>query len=481
MICISVTPESRQLARADLLNASRQCDLVELCLDHLIKEPDIPELLEASKQPVIVSCRRETEGGSWGGTEDERLQLLRQAIVAGPAWIELEIDIANQVPRFGKTKRLISFTRIDRPLTDLEAIYDRAVDCKADAVKFTSPTPTLDAAWPLLAAATKKRDIPVVGIGLGPSGTTFSLLGRKYGAPWIYAALEKGMEAFPGQPTVGDLDEIYRWRDISPRTRFVGVAGFGEAETLTARLLNAGFAAAGVDFRCLPLAIDRMENVAQMLDVLKLPALLPDARLGGQVLSMVKQAEDAVRASQTSDLLLKQENGWHAYNSLWRAALQALEETLGPGNPQPLHQRSVLVIGASPVARALCYAIRQRGGLISVAALDNDRAQLIAQMFEARYVPFANLYDTLCDVVVVTEERQQTARQSHTLNPAYLRENMTVLDVSRPPHDTELLEEARLRGCRIVEPSDVYTRQMRLVFQSLTGRDLPAEAFEALR
>jgi 3-dehydroquinate dehydratase/shikimate dehydrogenase len=287
------------------------------------------------------------------------------------------------------------------------------------------------------------------------------------------------MEAFPGQPTVGDLDDIYRWRDISPRTRFVGVAGFGEAETMTVRLLNAGFAAAGVDFRCLPLAIDRMENVAQMLEVLKLPALLPDARLGGQALSLVKQAEEAVRASQTSDLLLRQADGWHAFNSLWRAALQALEDTLG--GSEPLKGKNVLVIGASPVARALCYAVQQRGGLISVAALDNDRAQLIAQMFEARYIPFANLYDTLCDVVIVTEERQQTARQSHTLNPAYLRENMTVLDVSRPPHETDLLDEARMRGCRIVDPADVYTRQMRLVFQSLTGRELPIEAFEALR
>ena len=33
MICISVTPQSRRFAKADLLNASRQCDLIELCLD----------------------------------------------------------------------------------------------------------------------------------------------------------------------------------------------------------------------------------------------------------------------------------------------------------------------------------------------------------------------------------------------------------------------------------------------------------------
>src|SRR6185503_10937221 len=35
MICISVTPESRQLAKVDIYNAANQCDLVELCLDRL--------------------------------------------------------------------------------------------------------------------------------------------------------------------------------------------------------------------------------------------------------------------------------------------------------------------------------------------------------------------------------------------------------------------------------------------------------------
>ena len=58
MICISVTPESRRLARADLLNASRQGDLIELCLDHLVKSPGISDLLDAVEKPIQITCRR---------------------------------------------------------------------------------------------------------------------------------------------------------------------------------------------------------------------------------------------------------------------------------------------------------------------------------------------------------------------------------------------------------------------------------------
>ena len=84
MLCITVTPTSRTLAKVDLLNAAGQGDIVELCLDHLVKEPDFKELLSVTDKPVIISCRRPQEGGKWGGTDEERIMLLRQAIVAGP-------------------------------------------------------------------------------------------------------------------------------------------------------------------------------------------------------------------------------------------------------------------------------------------------------------------------------------------------------------------------------------------------------------
>ena len=81
MICISVTPASRTLAPADLLNASRKCDLIELCLDHFINEPDVGDLIKMVDKPILVSCRRQQDGGNWKGNETQRMSLLREAIV----------------------------------------------------------------------------------------------------------------------------------------------------------------------------------------------------------------------------------------------------------------------------------------------------------------------------------------------------------------------------------------------------------------
>src|SRR3954462_6296773 len=89
MICISIAQESRRMALADMLNASRQCDLLEVRLDRFGKAPDVGELLPAKPKPVIMSCRRVQDGGEWQGTEEERMALLRQCIISKADYVEI--------------------------------------------------------------------------------------------------------------------------------------------------------------------------------------------------------------------------------------------------------------------------------------------------------------------------------------------------------------------------------------------------------
>lgn len=253
MICISVTPESRKLARVDLLNASRYGELIELCLDHLVKEPDVGEILSGISHPVIVSCRRPQEGGCYTGSDDDRASLLRQAIIASPAYIELDRETAATIPRFGSTQRVISYTSLDKPFDDIETLLTEAEKVDPDIVKLTCATANLDDAWPMLAAVSQQRQQrPVVGMGLGPAGLAFSLLGQKYGSPWIYASLEKGMETHAGQATVWELTELYDSNCIDRHTRFVGVIDSGPVRNQTIQVLNAGFRHLDRNTRCLP-------------------------------------------------------------------------------------------------------------------------------------------------------------------------------------------------------------------------------------
>lgn len=484
MICISVTPQSRRFAKADLLNASRQCDLIELCLDQLLKPPDMADLLSAVDNPVLVSCRRTQDGGQWQGSEEERLTLLRQSIVAEPAFIELDLEIAAKVPRYGSTQRVINYTSLYEPLgrskRELEEVFERAEAVDADVVKFTWPTASLEAAWPLLAAVSQKRDRPVVGMGLGSCGLTFSLLGRKYGSPWLYAALERGMEAYEGQPTVGDLDEIHRWRTIGSKTQFIAVDGFDPPTLTMVSLFNRAADEEKLNVRLLPLTWENTDRLKEMFEALKINGVIGRLQGESRLAELADEREEAIAAGGSVDLLLKKDTGWTAYGCVWRSALSSLEAELGGESEgeRPLDRRNVMVVGSGGLARALVFGVRGRKGLVSVSGSDDQAAQQLAADLDVRFVPSQNLYDTLADIVVLADENLVSGPGRGELNPAFLRPPMLVLDAGCLDQDSPLLTEARERGCRIVEPSVVWRGVLKAVYRSLTGRDLPGELLD---
>src|SRR6266571_2631904 len=138
MICISINQESRRLALADLLNAGRQCDLIEIRLDRFAKAADVAELLAVRTKPVIMTCRRSQDGGHWEGTEEERLALLRHCIISKADYVEIELDVADQIRPFPGAKRVISYTNLRETPDNIASIYTVAESKKPDVIKLTT-------------------------------------------------------------------------------------------------------------------------------------------------------------------------------------------------------------------------------------------------------------------------------------------------------------------------------------------------------
>src|SRR5438874_9573282 len=149
MICITIAQESRRFALVDMLNAARQCDLLEVRLDRFGKSPEIAELLAAKPKPVILSVRRRRDGGEWDGGEDERLALLRQCIISKADYVEIELDVAGQIRPFPPAQRVISYTNLQETPEDIADIYREMQSKAPDVIKLTTLARTPEEAWPL--------------------------------------------------------------------------------------------------------------------------------------------------------------------------------------------------------------------------------------------------------------------------------------------------------------------------------------------
>ena len=480
MICVSIANESRRLAMADMLTAAHQGDLVEVRLDRFDKAPDFKELLAARRKPVILTCRRGKDGGDWHGSEEERLALLRQAIVHKADYVEIELDVADQVRPFPGAKRVISYTNLGETPDDIADVYNQARAKNPDVIKLTTLARTPEEAWPLLQILARSS-VPTVAVGLGKPGVMLTILGKKIGAPWAYAALGRGLETYPGEPTVEDLETVYHYHSIGRTTPLIGVTGFDERATATAAGLNAALAHLNLPARCWPVAVGSPGLFRKIIDAAKLAAVVVDDSHQGVALGLATELDASAEQAHAADLLLHKADRWRGYHTQCGAAVAALEAGLAARAPSAngLQGKIVAVVGTGNVAASLARAVQARGAGLLIASHVRDRAQRLAQELGCRYIQFEALYSTLHDVLAVCEEEHDPRGRSAaaSVHPGYLRPGMAVLDLTAGLRRSPLLREAEARGCVAVVPGRLFVDQLAAQARLLTGTEVPHEVF----
>jgi 3-dehydroquinate dehydratase/shikimate dehydrogenase len=478
MICISVATESRRMAMADMLTGARQADLLEVRLDRFDRAPDVKELLAARRKPVIMSCRRPGDGGEWKGGEGERLALLRQCVVNGADYVEIELDAADQIRPFPGAKRVISYTDLNATPPDIGDWYDEARAKKPDVIKLMTRARTPEEAWPLVQILARSS-VPTVAVGLGPPGVMLAVLGRKLGAPWTYAALGRGLEAYSGQPTIEDLEEIYHYRAIDRSTRLVGVTGFDERARYAVAALNAGLAHRQLPTRCWPVAMGDPGLFRKIIKAVKLAGVVVDDAHQAAALAVANDFDPGAAEAKAADMLVPHEGGWRAYHTAGTAAVDAIEAALASRSSaeMPLHGRMVMVVGTGGLARGVVRGIQARGASAILAGRDRERTRRLAEQLGCRFVLHEALYTTLHDVLVVCPEESGAAARpgGEGVRPGYLRAGMTVLDLTAGVTPSPLLRAAEDQGCTAVAPRQLLAGVLGTQFRRLTGEDVPRE------
>jgi 3-dehydroquinate dehydratase/shikimate dehydrogenase len=474
MICVSIVQESRRLALADMLNAAMLgADLIEVRLDKFEKDANLAELVSAKRKPVLFSCRRPQDGGEWAGADDERLILLRSAVMAKADYVEIELDQADQIRPFPGYQRVISYTNLKETPKDIDAIYEQLQTKKPDVIKITCRTRTPEEAWPLIQLL-NKPPVPTVVVGQGSAGLMLTLIGRKIGAPWVSAALEKGMEAYEGQPTVGDLDEIYRYRDIGKKTRFVGVTGTGEQSKVAAGLLNAAFVHLDWPHRALPVQMSNRKMFRKIADAVRLQGvfLQEDEYEGNHEIAMLD--ESAHSPVLAADGLVPVQDGWSAFNSVGPATVFAIEASMiERGGDGSLRGRVVALAGCGTLNRMLAIQLKARGASLIWASKNREAVQSASHTFGGRQVLWEAIYNTSHDVLVVGRDGSKSDGDELSLHPGYLKPSMTVVDLTAGLRPTEFLNEAAVRSCAVVSPGRILIERVREHVRKLGG-EVPA-------
>ena len=453
--------------------------LVELRLDYIRGDVNLKRLLADRPCPVIVTCRREVDGGKWQGSEEQRLMLLRTAIAEGVEYVDIEEDIAATVPRFGATKRIISLHDFRKTPDNLEAIHARLAALDPDALKICTMANQPHDNLRMLRLV-KNAEIPTVGLCMGDIGTPSRILAGRFGAPFTFATFHHERTLAPGQLSFEQMTEVYRYESIDADTEVFGVIADPIGHSLSPLIHNAAFAELGMNRVYLPIRVPR-ESLPSFLDdaaefgIKGLSVTIPHKEA---VLEKLTQADGAVQGIGACNTVVFDGDQRLGYNTDYRAAMGSLEDAMGGvrGDRSPLDGKTALVLGAGGVGKAVAYGLMRRGARVVVTDGQAQPAALLAKNFGCHLVDWVKRQTVTPDILInCTPVGMHPNVDESPFDKHHMRPNMVVFDAVYNPESTLFIKDARSRSCRVVTGVDMFVRQACLQFELFTGKEGPAD------
>lgn len=521
MLAVSIMVEESS-AEAALAAAARAAefgaDLVEYRIDRIADDIDtINALLSRTPLPCVVTCRPTWEGGEYDGNDADRMSLFEH-LGSGPhppAYLDVELAAyersANLRQKVGfavdhpdqqrplTTGLILSSHDFDRRPKDLLQKIAKMAEARACRV--------IKVAWHARSLRDnleafeliEKKYKPTIALCMGQFGLPSRVLAKKFGGLLTFAALDAQSATAPGQPTIDELKNLYRWDAQRGSTRVYGVIGWPVGHSMSPPVHNAGFDAVDEDAVYLPMPIPPeyehfKATVGSWLDHAGLhfrgaSVTIPHkANLLHFVEESGGEIEPLAAAIGAANTLTKREDdSLYASNSDYAAALDSVCAALDIER-EGLTGKQIAVLGAGGAARAVVAGFADAGAGVTVFNRTPEKAAALAERFQAAAAKPEELRDLPWDVLINCTpvgmhpnvdatpvlKSDIEHRKSQTTNQP------VVFDTIYNPIQTRLLRDAKAAGCLTVPGTEMFVRQAATQFELWTGKVAPLEVFRSV-
>ena len=516
LLCVPLMVEEIDRALEDArLARDLGADLVEYRVDDVFHgegddagQEAVLRLARETPCTCIVTCRSAEEGGGYDGDDSARISLYEALGVMDqpPAYVDLELSTferssnLRQKVRLGvvhpgqskdlSARLILSSHDFDGRPSDLTRrigamIEEDAASIAKVAFRARSLRDNLEL-FELLA----ERQKPTIALGMGRFGVMSRVLAPKFGAFLTFSSLRDESATAPGQPTIAELVNRYRFRSIGARTKVYGVIGWPAEQSIGPDVHNAAFEAVGHDgvYLALPVAPEWESFKATVL------AMLDDPRLdftGASVtmphkehaLRLAEEQGWAIDASArmcgVANTIAVDGDGVRVTNTDVAGVRVPLEDALGG-----IAGKRVLVIGSGGAARAACVACAE--GEVFVANRTHEKAESLADSLDAavgaRAVAMGDLASERFDAVVhctpvgmVGGPDEQGAPVDERVMDAWASSGgPVVFDTVYTPARTPLVALAEERSMRVVPGLSMFVEQACAQSALWTGAPAPS-------
>tara|TARA_R110002096_G_scaffold435816_1_gene663059 strand:+ start:72738 stop:74390 length:1653 start_codon:yes stop_codon:yes gene_type:complete len=537
MICVPIMVEETNAALLDAsLAQAKGAELVEFRVDLLFEDRDgeslevrtarVLDLVKESPLPCIVTCRPHWEGGEYHSDDDERISLYEALGTSDhpPAYIDVElatytrsanirqkVNLAVDHPKQHRkvtTRLILSSHDFEGRPSDLTRKIIAMNDEPACAVvkiayRARSIRDNLE-----LFEILRDRQKPTIALGMGEFGTMSRILAPKFGGLLTFATLRSESTTAPGQPTIDELLNLYRFRSITATTKVYGIIGWPVTQSMSPLVHNAGFEAIGWDGVYVPMPVEGSyesfkATMLAMIDHQELSfsgasVTIPHKEHLFKLYSTEKSngiwwADEAVERCKVANTfdnpLVFDETEIHE-RLLFNTDSAAIHSLLG-GIETQFSGTSVSISGAGGVARAAALTLCGLGASIDLRFRSLESAEKLKKDAEIlqgaiKLSPLTELpsknSDTYinCTPVGMTGGPDPEGLSIPIPDMPPLPPETVFFDTVYNPIETPMLKAAKERGYRTIDGVQMFVKQAEAQFELWTGQSAPEGLFDDL-
>jgi 3-dehydroquinate dehydratase/shikimate dehydrogenase len=507
-LAVPIAPKGLQEAQEQIKAAvAAGAELLELRTDYLLHlSVDLVwQVIEAAKQsaqsiPIIVTCRDYHQGGALRHSNQLRTNVLASAIRAGVDYVDLEYENFQSEAIRGKIfvamsdradiRVILSAHNFQTKFKNIRRLHNEIRYFLAGVIpKIVYSAHHINECFEILDLLHEAAQ-GLIAFCMDEPGFVTRIIAKKLGAFASFASIDEKTTTAPGQPTVKQLKNIYRWDSINAQTELYGVIGSPVAHSLSPAVHNGCFAEAGMNKLFLPLLVTggQTEFNAFMDNILARPWL--DFRGFSVTIPHKENALDYVKSKggfidplaekigAANTIIINEsratshEPRLSAYNTDCPAALDTITLALGIDRAG-LKKMPVAVIGAGGVARAIVAGLADARAKVIIYNRTVERAKNLASEFKCDYAGLDDLQKLKAELVInCTSIGMSPNIDATPVDIKFLDKDMAVFDTVYNPAETLLLKQAKQVGCRAISGLDMFINQAAEQFKLLTGREV---------
>jgi len=477
LILVALADTLENLVR-DYLAAPASVDLVELRLDSLT-ETDLRPLFEAKGKPRIATCRSRAQGGFFGGNEEQRQQVLRQAITLSVEFVDLEFE-SDDEKILGQTltsRPILSYHHRGGTPLDLESIYGRMASRAPSAILKLIPfadacTDNLRVRDLLRQARTEGRDL--IAFCMGDRGKVSRILARAWGSWGVYAPAKSEATTAPGQLLLSELVDLFREKVLQETTPLTGVLGHPVSGSLSPLLYNRAYQSLGIEGCFLPFDAEVVAEFLPLLSELPITGLAVTHPHKESLASHCDELDPTAAAVGAVNTVVRRWNRLVGYNTDGEGAVRALSRVMD------LQGVRAGILGTGGAATAVALGLKLSGAKATLFGRNPQRADVaarragcVAEAWEgaSRFHGDVLINATPMGMAHISAESPVSWSQVHA---------EVAFDLVYNPPLTPFLQEARNAGARILGGAAMFLEQAVSQFEFLAGREAPRELFEEI-